>query len=58
MKTMDNLSQAERDEYDAIRDHEEGLPCPEGRSEAYYQAYGWAYAAEQQQTARGLAHGN
>ena len=57
-QTMDELSQAERDEYDGIRDCEQGLPCPLLKSKHYYEGYSIAYAREQQETARSLASGH
>ena len=56
MKTMDDMSQETRDEYDGIRDCEQGLPCPMLKSAAYYEGYSIAYAKDQQETARGLAN--
>jgi hypothetical protein len=56
-QTMTEQSQETRDEYDGIRDCEQGLPCPLLKSKAYYEGYSIAYAKEQQESARSLANG-
>jgi hypothetical protein len=55
MISMNNMSTEDKDEYNGLRDCQQGRPCLDNQSEAYYNGYSAAYHDEQSETARSIA---